>query len=51
MVKPKLALYWASACGGCDVALLDINERILEVADFADIVLWPIAMDFKYHHI
>jgi len=51
VAKPKLALYWASACGGCDVALLDTNERILEVADFADIVLWPIAMDFKYHQI
>jgi len=33
------------------VAVLDINERILDVAQIADIVLWPVAMDFKYHHI
>ncbi len=51
MPKLKLALYWAASCGGCDVAVLDINEKILDVAELADIVLWPIAMDFKYHHI
>ena len=51
MPKPKLALYWAASCGGCDVAVLDINEKILDVAALADIVLWPIAMDFKYHHV
>ena len=22
--KPKLALYWASSCGGCEIAVLDI---------------------------
>jgi F420-non-reducing hydrogenase small subunit len=33
------------------VAVLDINEKILDVAALADIVLWPIAMDFKYHHV
>ena len=51
MPKLKLALYWAAACGGCDVAVLDINEKILDVAELADIVLWPIALDFKYHHV
>lgn len=51
MPKLKLALYWAASCGGCDVAVLDINEKILDVAQLADIVLWPIAMDFKYHHV
>ncbi len=51
MAKPKLALYWAGACGGCDVAVLDTNEKILDIAALADIVLWPIAVDFKYHHI
>jgi F420-non-reducing hydrogenase small subunit len=51
MSKLKLALYWAASCGGCDVAVLDINEKILDVAAIADIVLWPIAVDFKYHHV
>jgi F420-non-reducing hydrogenase small subunit len=51
MAKPKLALYWAAACGGCDVAVLDTNEKILDIAALADIVFWPIAVDFKYHHV
>jgi len=51
MAKLKLALYWAASCGGCDVAVLDVNEKILDVAELADIVLWPVALDFKYHHI
>jgi len=45
--KPKLALYWASSCGGCEIAVLAIHEKILEVADAFDIVFWPCAMDFK----
>jgi len=49
--KLKLALYWSASCGGCDVAVLDINEKILDVAEMADIVLWPVAMDFKYKDI
>ena len=51
MAKPRIALYWAASCGGCDVAVLDTNEKILDIADIADIVLWPIALDFKYHHV
>ena len=51
MPKLKLALYWSASCGGCDVAVLDTNEKILDIAEIADIVLWPIAMDFKYHHV
>jgi F420-non-reducing hydrogenase small subunit len=45
--KIKLALYWGGTCGGCDVAVLDIDENILDVAALADVVFWPIAMDFK----
>jgi F420-non-reducing hydrogenase small subunit len=51
MAKLKLASYWAAACGGCDVAILDTHEKILDIAAAADIVLWPIATDFKYSDI
>jgi len=51
MAKLKLALYWSASCGGCEVAVLDTNEKILDIANIADIVLWPIALDFKYHHV
>jgi F420-non-reducing hydrogenase small subunit len=51
MAKPKLALYWASSCGGCEITILDIEEKILDVANFFDIVFWPCAMDFKYSDV
>ncbi len=47
MAKVKIAQYWGAGCGGCDVALLDIDEKILGVAEIADIVFWPIAVDTK----
>lgn len=47
MAKVKIAQYWGAGCGGCDVALLDIDEKILGVAEMADIVFWPIAVDAK----
>ncbi len=48
MEKLKLAVYWASSCGGCDIAIVELGERLLELAQVADIVFWPAAMDFKY---
>jgi F420-non-reducing hydrogenase small subunit len=51
MSKPKLALYWAASCGGCEVAVLDVEEKLLDVAAFFDIVFWPCAMDFKYKDV
>jgi F420-non-reducing hydrogenase small subunit len=51
MAKPKLALYWAASCGGCEIAVLDIEEKILDVANAFDIVFWPCAMDFKYSDV
>jgi len=51
MSKPKLALYWAASCGGCEVAVLDVEEKILDVAGFFDLVFWPCAMDFKYKDV
>ncbi len=47
ITKPKLALYWAASCGGCEIAVLDIKEKILDVDAAFDIVFWPVAVDFK----
>jgi F420-non-reducing hydrogenase small subunit len=49
--KLQIALYWGAACGGCDVAVLDTNEFILDVAAVADIRFWPIAVDGKYQDV
>ena len=47
MAKPKVAFYWCASCGGCEEAVVDLNEDILKVADAVDIVFWPVALDFK----
>lgn len=49
--KLQIALYWGAACGGCDVAVLDTDEFILDIAAAADIRLWPIAVDGKYKDV
>ena len=49
--KGKLALYWAASCGGCEIAVLAINEKILDVAALFDIVFWPVAIDAKVHDV
>ncbi len=49
--KLKLAFYWAASCGGCEIAVLDINEKILDVIQIADVVFWPVAMDVKYKDV
>jgi F420-non-reducing hydrogenase small subunit len=46
-MKPKVAFYWCAACGGCEEAVVDLAEGILDVVAAVDIVLWPVALDFK----
>jgi len=49
--KLKIAFYWAASCGGCEIAVLDINEKILDVVAIADVVFWPVAIDIKYKDV
>ena len=49
--KLKLAVYWASACGGCCVSVLDVHEKLFDVIAAADLVFWPIALDIKYKDV
>jgi len=49
--KLKFAFYWAASCGGCEIAVLDTDEKILDVVALADIVFWPVAIDVKYKDV
>jgi F420-non-reducing hydrogenase small subunit len=49
--KPKFAMYWAAACGGCEIAVLNIGAKILDVDANFDVVFWPVAMDAKYKDV
>jgi F420-non-reducing hydrogenase small subunit len=46
--KLKVGMYWASSCGGCDISLLEIGPRLLELIQIAEVAFWPCAADFKY---
>ena len=42
MSKIRMATTWLDGCSGCHMSLLDIDERILDVAKLADIVKCPL---------
>lgn len=47
MSKPKVGIYWCASCGGCEEAIVDLAEGVLDVVAAVDIVFWPVALDFK----
>jgi F420-non-reducing hydrogenase small subunit len=51
MTKPKVAFNWASSCGGCEIAILELGTKLLDLRDKVDIVFWPAAFDFKYSDV
>jgi F420-non-reducing hydrogenase small subunit len=50
-VKPKFAMYWAASCGGCEIAVLNTHEKILDLDANFEVVFWPVAMDAKYKDV
>jgi len=46
-MKPKVAFYWCASCGGCEEAVVDLDEALLDVVNAVEIVFWPVALDFK----
>lgn len=42
MAKPKISSDWMAGCSGCHMSLLDIDERIVTVAELADLRATPI---------
>lgn len=51
MSKPKFAMYWAASCGGCEIAVLNIGEKILDVDAAFDVAFWPVVIDAKYKDV
>lgn len=45
--KPKLAVYWAASCGGCEVSLLNLDEFFLELDEHFDFIFCPCLLDTK----
>jgi F420-non-reducing hydrogenase small subunit len=49
--KLKIAFYWASSCGGCEITITELGMQLAVVGDLVDIVFWPCVMDFKYSDV
>jgi F420-non-reducing hydrogenase small subunit len=49
--KPRVAFYWNASCGGCEEAVVDLGEGFADLAERVEIVLWPVALDFKRHDV
>ena len=50
-MKPKFAMYWAASCGGCEIAVLNIDAKVLDLDANFDVAFWPAAMDVKYKDV
>ncbi len=45
----KVAEEWLNACSGCEICILDMGERLLEVLEHVEFVHIPVLMDHKYY--
>jgi F420-non-reducing hydrogenase small subunit len=45
----KVASDWLNACSGCEIAIVDMGERLLTVLDLVEFVHLPALMDHKYY--
>ena len=41
--KPRIATVWLGGCSGCHMSFLDLDERLIELAQLADVVFTPVA--------
>ncbi len=44
----KVASEWLNSCSGCEVSIIDMGERLLDVLAVAEFVHLPALMDHKY---
>ena len=45
--KPKLSVYWAASCGGCEISVVNLHGKLLEVDKAFDFVFCPCLLDTK----
>jgi NAD-reducing hydrogenase small subunit len=42
MTRPRVATVWLDGCSGCHMSFLDMDERLLEIGQRADLVYSPL---------
>lgn len=47
-MRVKVASEWLNSCSGCEISIIDMGERLLDLLKIADIVHLPALMDSKH---
>ncbi len=47
-MKVKVVSEWLNSCSGCEISILDMGERLLDVLEVAEFLHIPALMDHKY---
>lgn len=47
MEKIKFATVWLAGCSGCHMSFLDLDEWLIELAKYVDVVYSPVGSDLK----
>jgi F420-non-reducing hydrogenase small subunit len=47
-MRVKVASEWLNSCSGCEIAIVDMGERLLKVLELVEFVHIPVLMDHKY---
>ena len=45
----RVSSEWLNSCSGCEISIIDMGERLLDVLQVADIVHLPALVDSKYY--
>ncbi|MDJ0784915.1 MAG: methyl viologen-reducing hydrogenase [Desulfosarcinaceae bacterium] len=45
----SVASEWLNACSGCEIAIVDMGERLLKILELVEFVHIPVLMDNKYY--
>jgi NAD-reducing hydrogenase small subunit len=48
MTKPRIATVWLDGCSGCHMSFLDMDERLLDIGERADLVYSPLVDAKEY---
>jgi NAD-reducing hydrogenase small subunit len=48
MSRPKLATVWLDGCSGCHMSFLDLDERLIEIGERAELVYSPLVDTKEY---
>jgi len=46
VTKPRISTVWLDGCSGCHMSLIDLDERLLDIFERADLVYGPL-VDYK----